>query len=63
MAMSSRSIRRTHLAGWLLFTLSAALFTLDSIRNGAVLLTVASIAFLVACFVFLAPLMSGDPEQ
>ena len=51
------------LTGWILFTVSATLFTIDSVRNGAVLLTFASLAFLVACIAFIAPMASTRPGR
>lgn len=43
------------LSGWMLFTLCALLFLAAGIRDGDVLVTVASIVFLGACGFFLAP--------
>ena len=63
MAMNTHSIWWYHLSGWILFTVSALLFTIDAVRNGAVLLTFASLAFLVACLAFLAPMLSSRPDR
>lgn len=63
MAMNQRRIWYAHLVGWVLFTVSALLFTIDSIRNGAAVLTFASLAFLVACAFFLAPVLTDRPDR
>ena len=63
MPMTERATWWFHFTGWILFTVSATLFTIDSVRNGAVLLTFASLAFLVACLAFLAPMASNRPGR
>ncbi len=41
--------------GWVLFLLSALAFTAAAIRDGDVLVAVASLLFLAACVLFLSP--------
>lgn len=50
---------RFEFAGWILFTLSAAFFTLSSMKSGDVAAIAGSLLFLVACFVFMWSLISG----
>jgi F0F1-type ATP synthase assembly protein I len=52
---SQRSIQ---IAGWLLFIGSALCFTASTFKNGDVLGVGGSLLFLIACFVFLWPLVS-----
>lgn len=51
------SERRAALIGWRLFVASALFFAAASIRAGDLLALVGSLLFLVACFVFLIPLL------
>ncbi|MDZ7676309.1 MAG: hypothetical protein U5K30_14725 [Acidimicrobiales bacterium] len=44
-----------HRAGWLLFLLSAALFTTVGVRDGDWLVVAASVVFGAACVLFLLP--------
>lgn len=44
-------------AGWILFILCAVLYLIASIRSGDVFTTIGSVVFLIACFVFLVPLL------
>ena len=46
-----------HLAGWILFILCALLFILSALQNGDLILTLASLVFLVACILFLIPIL------
>lgn len=48
-------VRRLKLWGWILFLICALLFTAAGIRDGDVLITVASVIFAVACVLFLVP--------
>jgi hypothetical protein len=43
--------------GWILFIVCALIFIASSIRVGDGLMLVGSLFFLVACFLFLAPLL------
>ncbi len=45
------------LAGWTLFVLCAACFIVSSVQHGDLLALVGSAIFLVACIVFLVPLI------
>ena len=51
------SERRLALTGWLLFVASACLFIAASVRAGDWLALGGSLFFLVACIVFLIPLL------
>ena len=46
-------MHRAHRLGWLLFIVSAVLFTWSGVRAGDALLVTASIVFGVACVLFL----------
>ncbi len=46
------------LSGWILFIISAMFFIATSIRAGDMLGLMGALFFLVACFVFLIPLIS-----
>ena len=52
--------------GWVLFVICALLFLGSSLRGGDVLSILASIAFLIACVVFMIPLvqeiLAGDSD-
>lgn len=43
--------------GWLLFIVCAFIFIASSFRTGDVLMLIGSLFFLVACFLFLIPLL------
>lgn len=43
--------------GWILFIVCAFIFIVSSIRMGDVLMLIGSLFFLVACFLFLIPLL------
>ena len=45
--------------GWMLFIVCALIFIASSIRMGDILMLIGSIFFLVACFVFLVPLLKS----
>ncbi len=47
-------MHRAHRLGWLLFILSAALFTWSGIRAGDTIVVAASVVFGAACALFLA---------
>ena len=49
--------------GWILFIICAGLFIASSIRNHDPLSLAASFAFLVACVVFIIPLVSKRPQR
>ena len=48
---------RFQLCGWGLFVLCAVFFIASSLKNGDILGLVAGIIFLIACFVFIIPLV------
>jgi Flp pilus assembly protein protease CpaA len=60
---------RYQICGWVLFVLCAVFFIASSLKNGDRLGLVASIIFLIACFVFIIPLVinsrkgSGDQRS
>ena len=49
--------RRFHIAGWVLFILSALSFTVSSWNSGDLVALAGALLFLIACFVFLVPLL------
>jgi F0F1-type ATP synthase assembly protein I len=51
------------IAGWMLFIVSAFAFTVSSIRNGDSPALIGSLAFLFACFVFLASLLRSRKKD
>ena len=58
----NRNMTRTtelmyHIAGWILFVICAVLFLASGIQTGDPLLIAGSVVFLLACFLFLIPLM------
>ena len=56
--MSQSTQHRLHFWGWILFVGSAVFFMASSIRAGDPLSLIGGVLFLVACFVFLAPLIA-----
>lgn len=50
-------MQRLDLWGWILFLVCALLFTAAGLRDGDVLITVGSVLFVVACVLFLLPLL------
>jgi len=59
MAMSDGRNRemKFHLCGWILFLVCAGFFIASSIEGGSILGLVGSAIFLVACVVFIIPLV------
>ena len=51
---------RYQLYGWVLFILCAVFFIASSLKNADYLGLVASVIFLIACFVFIIPLVKGS---
>jgi predicted membrane channel-forming protein YqfA (hemolysin III family) len=51
--------RKLHLIGWVLFVVCALFFIASSIVNKDLLTFVGSLVFLVACIVFLIPLVQS----
>ena len=58
---STKAIKHDYfqLCGWLLFVFSALFFIISSIRAGDILSLIGGIVFLIACFVFLVPVISA----
>jgi len=54
------SEKKCQLWGWVLFITSALFYCAASIRAGDLLVILGSLAFLVACFVFLIPFFFPD---
>ncbi len=59
--MNARSTWILTFIGWLLFTVSAAFFTVSAARNGDLLDLLASLAFLLACVMFIVPAWANRP--
>jgi hypothetical protein len=49
--------------GWVLFILCAGFFTASSIKNGDIFSLVASFIFLIACVVFIIPLLAKQDTK
>jgi predicted membrane channel-forming protein YqfA (hemolysin III family) len=49
--------KKLHLVGWVLFILSAIFFTISTLQSGDPMGVLGSLFFLVACLVFIAPLL------
>lgn len=47
------------LAGWVLFILCAVLYAVSSLRNHDILSFIGSLIFLIACLVFLVPVVKS----
>lgn len=58
--MTAKNKFRFELAGWILFTLSAAFFTYSSLKAGDPAAVAGSALFFVACLVFMRPLLSSQ---
>lgn len=54
--------RKTHLLGWVIFIVCAGFFIASSV-GGSVLGLIGSILFLIACLVFIAPLVMGSKKD
>jgi len=53
-----------HLAGWILFLACAFLFLFVAMRDGDIVLALASLLFLAGCIAFLVPLVfPGRPSD
>jgi predicted membrane channel-forming protein YqfA (hemolysin III family) len=48
---------KIQLFGWILFVVCAIFFIASSLKNGDILTFIGSIVFLIACMVFLMPLL------
>jgi hypothetical protein len=54
--------RKYTLWGWILFVVCAGFFIASALKNGDMLYLIGSIVFLLACIVFIIPLVSGGRE-
>ena len=54
---------RFNFSGWILFTLSAVAFAWNAVLSGDGLGLIASLLFLVACFLFLVPAWAHRPKR
>lgn len=61
--MAPRTVWTFNFSGWILFTLSALGFTWATWRAGDMVGTFASVAFLVACVVFIIPMWLHRPSK
>ena len=50
---------KVQLWGWILFVICGALFTIAGVRAEDIVTIAASIIFLIACVVFMVPLVKG----
>jgi F0F1-type ATP synthase assembly protein I len=55
--MDERKAHKFNLWGWILFMVSALFFIWASLRSGDVVSLIGGLFFLIACFVFLIPLV------
>lgn len=62
MSINNRE-RKFHLWGWILFIVCAAFFIAASIKGDNTLTLIGSVIFLVACVVFLIPLVTGEDKN
>ena len=61
--MNAKQDLKFHLGGWILFIVCAAFFIASSIKNGDALSLTASIIFLIACGVFIIPLVRKENRK
>ncbi len=54
---------KQQLVGWILFILCAIFFIASSLKNKDTLTFIGSVLFLIACIVFILPLVKGMKEQ
>ena len=57
-----RNEKKAQIIGWLLFVVCALLFLAAGVKNGDLLTLIGSLVFLLACIVFLIPLLSRDND-
>ena len=56
--------RKFHLWGWVLFVVCAGFFIASAVESGSLLGLIGSIVFLLACLIFIAPLiLRGSKEN
>jgi len=51
-----------HIAGWILFIICAIFFLVSSLKNRDILTFIGSAIFLIACIVFLLPLIRSNKK-
>ncbi len=61
--MSGRRERRFNLWGWLLFVVCAAFFIASAVISGDMLYLIGSIVFLIACLLFLFPMIKTEEDR
>jgi len=61
--MSPRAVWALTVLGWVLFTVSAIAFLVAALSDGGPVEVIASLAFLVACIVFLIPVVANRPHR
>ena len=61
--MSPRTVWTFNFTGWVLFTVSALFFLWGTFKAGDVIGILASLAFLIACIVFLVPVWVLRPGR
>ena len=61
--MSPRSAWTLTFFGWVLFTVSAIFFCVGAVRDGGIIELVASWSFLLACVVFMVPVVMNRPRR
>jgi len=52
-----------HLSGWILFVVCAIFFIASSLKNHDILTLIGGAIFLIACIVFLIPLVTPDRKN
>jgi energy-coupling factor transporter transmembrane protein EcfT len=62
--MDERKAHKFNLWGWILFVVSALFFIWASLRSGDVVSLIGGLFFLIACFIFLIPMVwkKNDPD-
>jgi hypothetical protein len=61
--MSPRAAWNWTFTGWVLFTVSAAFFTVGAVRDGGLIELAASLSFLLACVMFIIPAIADRPRD
>lgn len=61
--MSPRTVWSINFTGWILFTVSALFFTYGAWKAGDTIALLASLAFLIACILFLIPVWFHRPSR
>ena len=61
--MAPRTVWTFNFSGWILFTVSAVFFLWGTWRAGDVIGIIASLAFLIACILFIIPVWLYRPSK